>query len=573
MAKKKTKGKKIQMEEIEILELLEKYENWLKNDKIQFLKKGTEKHKEILGQIRKLIKDFQKAKEEAENEEKELSETLDWFETHKKGTELWKNLASCALKDIDPESKGNSKLFNFLKSATEFEELLYGLEPYYRDHTLHSLWVYFIGEHLQRDHLSDIYQNPEWYLFNDIERDGVKYKYPPELLKKSKDMKKGFCEKVNENKDAIWCLMALCHDLGYSLSKLSNLNDRVKDVLRYFDIPEFQRIGYSLDIEQQYNVSQFLELMAMEVRIEPSENYRDKSENDGGKPVEWEEKVLIKGYRENSTYWRLCRALEQKKHGILSAYLVYKILSIFADSWVRDPAERWGFDEDEVKDNIIRGNILFGIAQHDFDFAYLNELGSLADILMLADELEEFSRYGRQLTTRKYHDTIANSTIEFKLINLKRGKDIEINIAYNVKKNVDLPNFFKRKTKRLCEIYSLVPRSSSKKNQYENEVCNIKSIKMTVVGINKEELFFTLNRDDDNVGYLPEYKEYLASAEPLSKYKGYKGYKKNDEYIVHPEETYKIVLRDDELHVCVRDRKGKNERKIALNKWIPDQKY
>ena len=87
--------------------------------------------------------------------------------------------------------------------------------------------------------------------------------------------------------------------------------------------------------------------------------------------------MLIKCYRDDSTYWRLCRALEKKEHGILSSYLIYKILGIFAESSVRGPAEEWGLNDIEAKENTIRGDILFAIAQHEFDFAHLNQLAQI----------------------------------------------------------------------------------------------------------------------------------------------------------------------------------------------------
>ena len=37
----------------------------------------------------------------------------------------------------------NEVLFRVF-SLNHFEDILYGLEPYYRDHTLHSLWVYYL---------------------------------------------------------------------------------------------------------------------------------------------------------------------------------------------------------------------------------------------------------------------------------------------------------------------------------------------------------------------------------------------------------------------------------------------
>ncbi len=82
--------------------------------------------------------------------------------------------------------------------------------------------------------------------------------------------------------------------------------------------------------------------------------------------------TLIKCYRDDSIYWRLCRALEKKQHGILSSYLIYKIPGIFADATVRGPAEEWGLDDNEAVENIIRGDILFAIAQHELRY-YLSQ--------------------------------------------------------------------------------------------------------------------------------------------------------------------------------------------------------
>lgn len=229
------------MKKLNVLELLNNYKGWVEKGKIQFLKNNTPEQQNILHLLDDLISDFAAASRKGE-----LSLNLDWQVAHKKGRDLWQSLASIALNNIDPDSKGNSELFAYLDSATEFEDILYGLEEYYRDHTLHSLWVYFIGEHILRDHLPEVHNNLYWYLFNDIERE--KNQHPPKLITESKNKEKDLCEDVNKKRDAIWCIMALCHDLAYSLSKLDNLNEKVKNVLKYFDIPYFRHLGYSLDV-------------------------------------------------------------------------------------------------------------------------------------------------------------------------------------------------------------------------------------------------------------------------------------------------------------------------------------
>ncbi|MFV2016039.1 MAG: hypothetical protein ACC656_11455, partial [Candidatus Heimdallarchaeota archaeon] len=315
------------MEKITVLKLIRRYKYWVEKDEIQFLLKKEQSKSKIISLLAKLESDFQ----EAESKGGDLSEYLNWHTIHQKGRDLWQELMRNAINNIDPNAKGTKSLYEFMKSAIDFEDLLYGLETYYRDHTLHSLWVYFLGEHLMRDHLPEVHTNLDWHLYNTIEKD--EEGHTQSLIKHSRKIAESLVERVNSKKDAIWCMMALCHDLGYSLAKLDKLNEKVQAVLTFMDLPEFRRLGYSLDLEHQFIISEFLMLMAMEIYLVPSTDGKD---------------VLIKGFRDDETYWRLCRALERKEHGILSAYLLYKNLGIFADTWVRGPAEVWGFDEEEA---------------------------------------------------------------------------------------------------------------------------------------------------------------------------------------------------------------------------------
>ncbi len=515
------------MQWINVPFLLRKYQSWLSADSIQFLPKGKDAHNEVLKHLKSLTDIFEKASSFKGG----LSVNLDWYETHKKGRDLWYSLLSSSLNSIDENSKGNSELFDYLDKATSFEDVLYGSEPYYRDHTLHSLWVYFIGEYMMRDLLPDIHENLNWYLYNDFELESSTYK--SDLMSGARNREKTISDQVNNKRDAIWCIMALCHDLGYSAAKLDMINDRVQDVLKFFDLPSFSKVGYSLEIEKQYLITQVLELMAMEVRLVPSQNYRDSN-------VEIDEKVKARCYRDDSTYWRLCRALEKKQHGILSAYLIYKTLSIFAEASVRGTAEEWGLDDTEAVENIVRGDILFAIAQHEFDFAHMIQLGSLAEILFVADELEEFSRYGRQLLTRKYFDTTAHAAIHFVPENPAQGEDIEIEMFYdyNCDRGLeDLFPFFWRKAQRLCKIYSLDQPEDEAMKGY----CTISRIKLTVQR-EKYRFYFELSRgaENRNKGLLPkteiEGKEYDGGEYTLSCM--------DDRIDVHTDADKKINLMD-----------------------------
>jgi hypothetical protein len=503
------------MEKLNVLSLLKKYQGWVDKGEIQFLKKGSSEQKNILKLLKKIISDLAEATEKPGD----LSENLDWHEAHRKGKELWHALASYSLNDIDASSKGNARLFEYLDAATEFEDILYGLEPYYRDHTLHSLWVYFIGEHILREHIKDVYTQLNWYLYNDIERDKPSYKKT--LIDEARKTQKALAKKVNEHKDAIWCVISLCHDLGYSIAKLTKLNEKVRKVLDFLDVRGISQVGYSLSLEHQYLTDQFLELMAMEVRIVPSADERNP---------------LIKLYRDDTIYWRLCKALEKRQHGVLSSYLIYKILDIFADASIRGLGEEWGLEDGEAQNNLIRGDILFAISQHEFDFAYLYELGSLADILVLADELEEFSRYGRQILSRKYYDTNAECGINFKTN--KSRKEIEIYISYEVAEKHPLHVFFQLKVRRLSQLYSL--RKYDKNSKSSNDgVYSIKCIKMDA-SKKGERFTFSIGRDSMSA--------YLPSTEI-----GNNAYKKGE---------YKLIVQDDDLFVQVGD------ERIQLGRWF-----
>jgi len=182
--------------------------------------------------------------------------------------------------------------------------------------------------------------------------------------------------------------------------------------------------------------------------------------------------VLTKCFRDDASYWRLCKALEQKQHGVVSAYLLYKTMGLFADTSIRSPAEGWGLDDEEAVDNIIRGDILFGIAQHEFAFAHIDQMSSLAEILILCDELEEFTRLGRQLQSRKYHDTTADTWVEVKLKStpednlgpLPRNTAVAILMTYRSRHETpkDFVEFCCRKAGRLCKLFSLVPDKRDK---------------------------------------------------------------------------------------------------------------
>lgn len=63
---------------------------------------------------------------------------------------IWKLLFEAAMSHIDPNKRGYDKLFKYFDEFVNFEELIFASDSFYRDHTLHSLWVYFLGEYIMK---------------------------------------------------------------------------------------------------------------------------------------------------------------------------------------------------------------------------------------------------------------------------------------------------------------------------------------------------------------------------------------------------------------------------------------
>lgn len=63
---------------------------------------------------------------------------------------LWKALFAPAMSYIDPNREGYDSIFAYFDAYVEFEELIFASDSFYRDHTLHCLWVYFLGEYIYR---------------------------------------------------------------------------------------------------------------------------------------------------------------------------------------------------------------------------------------------------------------------------------------------------------------------------------------------------------------------------------------------------------------------------------------
>ena len=115
------------------------YLKLMEKDKIQFLVGKPEAKKCIVEGI------------------EELKKSEDLHSKILSAKKLWKILFEVSMSYIDPDKKGYDVLFEYFDDFVEFEELIFASDKFYRDHTLHSLWVYFLGEYLYNNKEFKIY--------------------------------------------------------------------------------------------------------------------------------------------------------------------------------------------------------------------------------------------------------------------------------------------------------------------------------------------------------------------------------------------------------------------------------
>lgn len=173
--------------------------------------------------------------------------------------EIWKFLMKYALSYMDPDRRGYDRLFDYFDEFIKFEELIFASDSFYRDHTLHCLWVYFLTEYLFKKNEFDI-------LFTELR---AKTDFYAAMLNLFKSIDEpdifGYITKIFENlvistdhQDSVRCVAALTHDLGYPLTKINKINKAIGKILPYFSLMKFNAFDFHYDIIQQIWIQQFI---------------------------------------------------------------------------------------------------------------------------------------------------------------------------------------------------------------------------------------------------------------------------------------------------------------------------
>jgi hypothetical protein len=330
--------------------------------------------KEIISLITEIMKLIKNSKDDYE-----IFKHLDSL------SKLWKLLIEKAIKclryfdDLEPFSQkpgkkpiayGIENLYNYYMSYTEYERVLYGSSKYYREHVVHVFRTWLSG-------LYCLIRNKGEYLHS--------------IVINEDELELTNCEKLS-----IWTIIALTHDLGYPLEKAKGIIETTKKMVSTFITNPDISMDLTFHGVQNY-MNDFI------VRLISSKMIKKDTLN---------RKKPFVARLQPKYYFKFQKSLERTDHGILSALIIYKLLTYFLESDY-NINEDYAFDDKERRQFYIRREILRSIASHTCKDVYHLYMSSFAFLLIIADDTQE---WGRKYISELYVE--ANQEYEFDEIKL-----------------------------------------------------------------------------------------------------------------------------------------------------------
>ncbi len=446
------------------------YLELMKKGKITFLK-GEEEH---IQKIRDNLK--------ALGKEKDFGKELEY------AIEVWKSLFIAAMGHLDENvtKYEYENIFEYFDTFVNFEGLIFASDPYYRDHTLHSFWVYFLGEYL-------IKKEDFKKLFEEYHQDARCHKMRDIFLNielNETNVYRYYDERINSLKkydDSARCIIALTHDLGYPLVKIKKINKKISKILPFFSIETFEEFKFQYGNNKNIYVETFLDILSSPVYISTEEIcYDDKQKEVLGKINEvsrtafgsedykealkvlkesfdklGESKVDFQNsqrrsfyhFEDKQTFMRYARDFEHYEHGIMSAYLIIKNFEAFSS--ISPRSSKIGKIAESINPlNDVKLDILIAISNHTskgYSISKLHGLSKWCDFLILVDEIEEFSRLTRAGKNRSFEEQLCKTKIKFTEDDYLKTEFI----FENPIEGVDPKKFYKDKCNKLLKIFDV----------------------------------------------------------------------------------------------------------------------
>lgn len=357
--------------------------------------------------------------------------------------------------------------------------MIFASDSFYRDHTLHCIWVYFLGEYIRRKEAfkplfaAETSRNiMNFSLLNSLEEYHILTGEALERVKRTTNL----MQELNQNDEAIRCVSALTHDLGYPLKKIEKINKSIKKVLPYFAINNFHDFNFEYENIQQEFVNHFIDFISRsymtslninkenEKVIQKLFNYNEFGEllsinKEAFETLTDEERTSLARAGELDIVFHAVvgkkngfyNDFEVYRHGIMSAFLLCKNLRAFQnidyDAIADKPSYLVYYSNAEI---LSLQAILATISNHTSDMFKITSVNS-ETYLTFVDELEEFSRISRASQNREYVEEFCDTALT-----MKDGW-FDITFEFN---NTNLDNLnpelsFKGRCKRFLSLFNI----------------------------------------------------------------------------------------------------------------------
>jgi len=261
------------------------------------------------------------------------------------------NNTNHVVREKDKIAFGVNELYAYYKEYRDFEALLYGADEFYRDHIAHVFRVWFIG-----NWIIEKFDNSISWDYDKIVKDDTSL-----LISKDEIY-------------AIWCIIALAHDLGYPLDKVNKIKHKINSMMAYFGGITYGLSDFQIPSHHHFINDFILKFIASKLV---------KIENGSGK-------IQYKTSVQSKYYLKFSKSFEKYNHGIITCILLMKNLIYFLESDM--DLERTFSETEDARQFYIRREILRAIAGHTSTDIYHLYPNAISFILILADELQVWER-------------------------------------------------------------------------------------------------------------------------------------------------------------------------------------
>ncbi len=279
--------------------------------------------------------------------------------------EIWVELFQAAMLHLRKADKrgfmgdearlGEKKIASYFREWVSFENLLFASYSFQRDHSIHSLRIYLLGDYCI---------NKCWRGYNRISSTITT------LGAADDDIFKNIPADV---KEAIWCVIALTHDMGETLEKIKEINSKIRAIVADFGELGIQEFNITFSPHGINVNDKLLEIISSRL----------------SKPSEGENYVV---HLQPKFHVKYETAFERFNHGLLSALLLFKICLYFKEIDIVHPGNGITMSRDDAENFVIRREILRAIGSHDVSEIFHLRLTQFDTLLILFDELQEWDR-------------------------------------------------------------------------------------------------------------------------------------------------------------------------------------